>query len=396
MKRNPIYYWLWLFVGLTLSYALVSCDDDEEALPVITNIRVIAKDSTIASAGFAEEIAIQGSNLSSVREVWFNDVKAVLVPTYVTDNNILVRIPDEGPNNITNTITLVTKSGNRATADFETIIPPPLIAQLYNEFAKPGTENIVLGRYFFYVQKVLIGEKEVEIISQTPTAINFKMPASVGQDRVTVVASGGTSVSAFRLNETEGNMMNFDIPATTWGNDICYGDAPRISPENSEIEPVAGKYALIEGENLPASGYQADWVLSTCYFDFGLAPAPAADRTFRFEAYIREPWNSGMYIFEIALESGEKFRYEWKPWSAPGVPGSGIKTNGWMTFATSATAFRKFADGKYVSPDVYITDVSKIRDLNIQFSNGAEGAKKIPLYFVALDNFRMVNAKAPN
>ncbi len=169
------------------------------------------------------------------------------MPTYITDNNILVRIPTDGPTEVTNTVTLVTASGNRVTVDFETVLPPPLILQLYNEYAKPGTENRVLGLYFFDVQKVLIGNQEVEILARTSTAITFKMPESVGQDSVTVVAAGGTTVSAFRLNETVGNMVNFDIPATTWGSDVCWGDAERINPEDSDIEPVAGRYTHPSG-----------------------------------------------------------------------------------------------------------------------------------------------------
>jgi len=392
MKRTRIYYWLWLCVIVSLACAVVSCSEDGELTPVVTNIRIIAKDSSITGGEFAQEIAIQGRNLGSVREVWFNDVKAVLVPTYITDNNILVRIPTDGPTDVTNTVTLVTQSGNRVTVDFETVLPPPLILQLYNEYAQPGTENMVLGLYFFDVQKVLIGNQEVEILAKTSTAITFKMPESVGQDSVTVVAAGGTTVSAFRLNETVGNMINFDIPATTWGSDVCWGDAERINPVDSDIEPVAGRYTRIRQVDLPATAYQGNWVISTCYFDFGLAPGPASERTFRFEAYIGEPWKAGMYVMLITLESGEVFRFEWKPWDIPSLRDSGIKTDGWMTFAVPATAFRKYADDEYVTPDVYIEDVSKIRDLRVDFSNGAPNAQKIPVHFVALDNFRMVNA----
>lgn len=394
MKSIRIYYWLWLFAVVSLAGSIVSCSDDTETTPVVTNIRIIAKDSSITGGEFSQPIAIEGRNLGSVREIWFNDVKAVLIPTYITDNNILVRIPSDGPTEVTNTVTLVTQSGNRVTVDFETVLPPPLIWQLYNEYAKPGTENMVIGQYFFDVQKVLIGDQEVAILSKTSTTITFTMPASVGQDHVTVVAAGGTTVSAFRLNETAGNMINFDIPATTWGSDVCWGDAERVDPANSDIEPVAGRYTRIRQVDLPATGYQGNWVISTCYFDFGLAPGAAADRTFRFEAYIGEPWKAGMYVILITLESGDVFRYEWKPWDVQGLRDAGIKTNGWMTFAVPVTAFRKYADDAYVTPEVHIEDVSKIRDLRVDFSNGATNAQKIPVHFVALDNFRMVNAKA--
>ncbi len=380
-----------LLLAALVSLNLVSCQDEVEPIPTVTNIRVIAKDSSIVAGEFGLPIAIQGTNLTFVEEVLFNDVRAELNPVYVTNSNILVFITDEGPTEVTNTITLVTGSGNRITVDFQTILPPPQIWQLYNEFAKPGTENIVMGQYFFDIQKVLVGEQEVEILAKTENAIRFMMPQSVGVDRVTVVGAGGTAVSAFRLNETEGNMINFDIPATGWGSDVCWGDAERINPEDSEIEPVAGRYTRIKQTDLAATGYQGDWVISTCWFDFGLEGAPASEKIFRFEAYIGEPWKAGLYNINIGTETGETFRYEWKPWDTDGLRESGIKTNGWMTFAIPASSFRKFADNAYVNPAVTISDISKIRDLQVMFSNAAADAKKIPAHYVALDNFRMVD-----
>jgi hypothetical protein len=391
MKNRNKYLWPVLLLVALVSLNLVSCEDDEEGVPIVTNVRVIAKDSSIVGGEFGLPIAIQGNNLGSVQEVWFNDVKAELNPVYVTNTNILVFVTADGPTEVTNTITLVTASGNRITAEFQTILPSPVIWQLYNEFAKPGTENFVVGQYFFDIEKVLVGEQEVEILAKSDNVIRFVMPASVGEDRVTVVGAGGTAVSAFRLNETEGNMINFDIPATGWGSDVCWGDAERINPENSEIEPVAGRYTRIKQNDLAATGYQGDWVVSTCWFDFGLEAAPASEKIFRFEAYIGEPWKAGFYNINIGTESGESFRYEWKPWDADGLRESGIKTNGWMTFAIPASSFRKFANDVYVNPAVTIPDVSKIRDLQIMFSNGAPNAQKIPVHYVALDNFRMVD-----
>jgi hypothetical protein len=391
MKNKNKYLWPVLLLLTLVSLNLLSCEDDEEAIPTVTNIRVIAKDSSIVGGEFGLPIAIQGNNLKSVVEVWFNDVRAELNHVYVTNSNILIFVPDDGPTQVTNMITLITSSGKRVTAEFQTILPAPLVWQLYNEFAKPGTENVVIGQYFFDIEKVLVGEQEVEILDKTENTIRFVMPESVGVDRVTVVGAGGTTVSAFRLNETEGNMVNFDIPATGWGSDVCWGDAERINPENSEIEPVAGRYTRIKQTDLAATGYQGDWVVSTCWFDFGLEAAPATEKIFRFEAYIGEPWKAGSYIINIGTDGEGTFRYEWKPWDTDALRESGIKTNGWMTFAIPASSFRKFENNAYVAPSVTISDVSKIRDLQVMFNNGAANAQKIPAHYVALDNFRMVD-----
>lgn len=383
---------LLLFVVVSF-FGLLSCSDNEEGLPSITNIRVVEKDSSITAGEFGLVIAIQGSNLNSVREIYFNDRKAELNPVYVTSTNILVSITDEGPREVNNQITLVTASGQRVSADFQVILPKPQVNQLYNEFAKPGTETYVLGNYFFVVSKVLIGDQEAEILEQTPTKIKIRLPDVVGTDRVTVISAGGTTVSTFRLNETEGNLVNFDIPATGWGSDVCWGDAERINPENSEIEPVAGRYTRIKQTKLPATGFQGNWVVSTCWFDFMLASGPAADKELRFEAYIGEPWKAGQYIIFIGTESGESYRYQWKPWDTDAYRASGIKTNGWMTFYIPVSAFNKYENDKPVSPAKTIADVSKIRDFRVDFNNSGEGAAEIPSHYVALDNFRIVDNK---
>lgn len=376
---------------IAIAWIAVSCDEDEAGLPVVTNIRVIAKDSSITAGKFGLPIAIQGRNLSSVTEVYFNDVKANLNPVYVTNTNILVLVTDDGPSEVTNQIKLVTSSGYSVSTDFEVLLPNPVILQLYNEFPKPGTENQVIGRYFFAIEKVLVGDKEAEILEETPNVLRIMMPEEIGQDRVTVIGAGGTTTSAFRLHETEGNMINFDIPATGWGSDVCWGDAERIDPEDSEIEPVAGRYTRIKQTNLAATGYQGDWVVSTCWFEFGLPAAPASEKVMRFEAFIGVAWKAGYYNINLGMENGELFRYVWKPWDTPALRSSGIITNGWMTFYVPVAAFNKVVDEKFVEPAVVINDISKIRDLRVDFSNGGDNATQIPSHYVALDNFRIVD-----
>jgi hypothetical protein len=393
MKNTHIYIKQVLLVMVFASLGLFSCQDEDEGTPVVTNVRVVEKDSAITGGEFGLLIAIQGNNLNSVRQVFFNGVEAELSPPFVTNTNILVVISDAGPKEVTNKITLVTAGGQRVTRDFNVILPPPVVSQLYNEFVSGGEETYVLGNYFFVISQVLIGDQEAQILEQSPRAIKIKLPDVVGQDRITVIGAGGTTVSTFRLNETVGNMINFDIPATGWGSDVCWGDAERVNPANSDIEPVAGRYTRIKQTSLPATGYQGNWVVSTCWFDFQLAPGPATEKVFRFEANISETWKAGRYQITLGTESGESFMYEWEPWNTDELKGSGIKTKGWVTFYIPVAAFTKYANDKFVVPTKIIADVSKIRDLRVQFSNGRKTDAAIPVHNVALDNFRIVDNK---
>lgn len=382
-----------VLIGL-FSVALFSCEKEDEletGTPVITNVRVVEKDSSITAGEFGLPVAIQGQNLKGVQKVLFNDLEAVLNPVYVSSTNILVYIPDNAPNELTNKITVITGSGESASFDFNVLLPKPVITQVYNEFAKAGSETVVLGNYFYFIEKVMIGEQEAEILAQSPTSLHIRLPEELGTDYLTVVGAAGTATSSFRLHETEGNMINFDIPATSWGSDVCWGDAERIDPENSEIEPVSGRYTRIKQTGLAPSGYQGDWVVSTCWFDFGLAPASHAEKVFRFEANIVEPWKAGRYAFTITLEDGKVYRYLWKPWDTNEYKSSGITTNGWRTFFIPLTDFVRYENDVPVDPAESIADISKIRDLNIAFANPGDDAKEIPSHYVALDNFRIVD-----
>src|SRR5688500_7734563 len=280
MKKIYRYFYPALIIFAVFAAVLVSCSEDEADQPLITNVRLTEKDSTIAGGEFGLMIAIQGSGLSDVRKVLFNDVETLLVPTFITSTNIICLIPDSPPATINNKDTVITASGKTATYDFTVILPEPVILGVYNEYALPGTENAIIGNYFYVISKVLVGDTEVEITRITPGVIYFVMPENAETTTVTVTGEGGTTTSTFRLNETEGNMVNFDIPATGWGSDVCWGDSERINPDDSDIPVVAGRYARIKQTNLAATGYQGDWVFSTCYFNFGLAPGSHEDKMF--------------------------------------------------------------------------------------------------------------------
>ena len=370
---------------------LLSCEDDEVASPVVTNIRVVEKDSTILGAEFNQTIAIQGSNLGSVRAVMFNDVTVIPSPVYVTDNNIIITVPDTAPKEVTNKVTLVTASGEKVSADFNVVLPPPEITALYNEFGIPGEENKVLGNYFFLITKVLVGSTEAEIVSFTDSEVTFVMPQDATTSTVTVVGAGGESTSTFRIHETEGRLINFDIPATGWGSDVCWGDAERIDPANSELPVISGRYTRIKQTDLPATGYNGSWVFSTCYFDFGLPAASHEDKYFKMEVNIVESWKAGYYVIDIGIDGGDHFKYRFKPWDNDTYRTTGLKTDGWKTFYIPLSDFYKYNGDTQADPIVRISDISKIRDVRVDFSNGATGAKVIASHYVALDNLRIVD-----
>ena len=380
MKKMKVYTIRFMMLIASAASFLISCTEDEDGQPLITNVRVTEKDSTITGGEFNLTLAIQGSELGSVQKVFFNDVEAYLNPVYVTSSNIIVTIPDSPPTTINNKITVVTSSGKTASYDFTVVLPEPIVLGLYNEFALPGTENRVLGNYFYVINKVLVGETEVEITKVTATEIVFIMPSSVGPDEtITVDGGGGVVTPTFKLHPTGGNMVNFDIPATGWGSDVCWGDAERINPDASELEVISGRYTRIKQSNLPQTGWQGDWVISTCWFDFGLAAAHHSAKVFKFEVNVVEIWKAGFYEINISTEDGSLHQYLFKPWDSDEYKNSGFATKGWRTVYIPLSEFK-------TSGGAQISDISKIRDFQFIFKTPDAPIDK---FYAAADNFRI-------
>ncbi len=370
-------------IGLILFSAfIISCSEDEDSQPIITNVRVTVKDSTITAGEFNLVVAIQGSGLEGVQKVLFNDVEANLKPIYVTSTNIICPIPDSPPGELLNKITVVTSSGKSTSYDFTVILPEPVVSAVYNELAAPGAENRVLGNYFYFVSKVLVGDEEVQITKVNATEITFTMPGGDPTGKtVTVISAGGTATSTFILNSASiGNMVNFDIPATGWGADVCWGSAERVDPANSDLEVLSGRYTMIKQSNLPKSGWQDNWVISTCGFDFGLPTASHATKMFKFEHYVVETWKAGYY--EIMIKSdGVEYRYLFKPWDSEAYRTSGYATTGWRTAYIPLSEFKSAAGGQ-------IADISKINDFQFIFKTPDAA---IDNFYAAADNFRIVD-----
>lgn len=351
---------------------LSSCTEDESQ-PIITGIRVTTKDSTITAGQFNLVVAIVGSGLESVTKVLFNDVSAELNPAFVSGSAIVVTIPDDVPTEITNKVTVITSGGNRTSFDFETLLPEPLVTGLYNEFAPAGQENKVLGNYFYFIEKVMIGDISVRITKVTATAITFEMPnQSVAKLPVTVVGAGGTTTSTFKIQD-EFNLVNFDIAATTWGSDVCWGGMPRIDPPNSALPVISGRYAMMDARDLPKSDFNSDWLFSTCGFNFGLPAEGEADKVLKFEVNIPDPWKGGYFSIYI----NETYVYNYKPWDTDAYKVTGFSTDGWTTVSIPLSEFSGT-----------INNLSTINNFKVQFSTPDTDVSRL---HVAMDNFRIVD-----
>lgn len=364
-------------LALVVSFAFYACkDDDDDAMPSIKNFRVVEKDSSITAGAFGLYIAIQGSNLQSIKEVWFNDVKAFINPNFVTSSNIICAIPSKLPGELLNKVRLVTKSGKEYSTDFKVNLPRPVVKALYNEMAAPGTTTKVLGDYFFFISSVKIGSASAEIVDVKEHEITIKVPATAQTgDFVYVTGDGGSDTSSFKYADKGTWLFDFDKPATGWGSVACWGGMKM----RKDADSYQDQYGFVEETDLPASGWNNDWVTSTCWFDYGINNFDFKNggKVLKFEVNAKLPWkwdeklgvNDHAALF-INI-NGKEFAFSPQTWTE--YKTSGFQTNGWMTVTVPMSSWD-------------IANPSNINDFQLVFKTNKQTYDKFATYF---DNFRI-------
>ncbi|HEY3387972.1 MAG TPA: glycan-binding surface protein [Prolixibacteraceae bacterium] len=367
-----------IFVLLMLITGVVfnSCKKDNVGgtMPVITNFRVVEKDSLITAGAFGLTIAVIGENLQDVKEVWFNDQKSALNPNFVTSSNIICAIPNKLPSQITNKIKLVTKAGLEYTADFKVILPKPVINSLYNEMAEPGSITKVIGSSLYFISEVKFGDLPATILESKDTEISVTVPAgAVACSLVTVTGEGGTVVSTFKYKDAGLWLFDFDKAATSWGSIDCWGGMKM----RSDAESINGAYGYIEGTDLPPSSWNNDWVASTCWFDYGYNNVDFSMKVLKFEVKAKEPW-----VWSDAISSADQAgllitingskTYTFMPQEILAYRTTGFTTNGWMTVSIPMSSFG--------------IGVASINDFQLVFKTNKQVYSKFATY---IDNFRI-------
>jgi hypothetical protein len=384
-NRNRFKYLMTFAVAVLFTVAgitLNSCKKSDTGgdMPSISKFRVTDKDSTITAGSFGLTIAVIGTNLQDVQEVWFNDLKAALNPNFVTSTDIICAIPNKLPTQITNKIKLVTKSGLEYTADFKVILPKPVISGLYNEMAAPGSTTKILGTALYFIKEVKFGNLTAIIGEVTPTEISVIVPTgATAGSLITVTGEGGTVVSTFKYKDPGMWLFDFDQNATSWGSVDCWGGMKW----RTNTESISNNYGYIEGTDLPPSSWNNDWVASTCWFDYGYNNIDFSKKVLKFEVKAKEPWvwsdalsSADQAVLLITLNGGKT--YEFRPQEQLQYRTTGFTTNGWMTVSIPMTSFG--------------IGTASINDFQLVFKTNKQVYSKFASY---IDNFRICTPVAP-
>ena len=230
MKMNNIFKGISFAMVALAALTTTSCKDEPDAYkiadgtPVVNYIRPVdasAKDSLLTSAALRSTICIVGQNLRSVTALYFNDQKAVLNTSYMTDNTLIVTVPNEIPEKISDKIFLCTNSKDTVEYAFRVEIPSPVVSSMSNEWAAAGEEVTINGDYFLDYENapltVKFGENyELDrsyITKITKTGVTFTMPADAPQgEKISVASTYGTTEASFQYMDKRNMLFDFDTP----------------------------------------------------------------------------------------------------------------------------------------------------------------------------------------
>ena len=416
-----------LAVSSLATAALSSCDSVDypdryrvtDGKPTVYSIRYADRDLTITGAYMDEIICLLGDNLTSIKELWFNDQKAVLNTSYITDNTLIVSVPKSLPAVQTDKIYMINNAKDTVTYDFKVVPPVPVVSAMSFEYAEAGQTVTVTGSYFYEPLTVeFTGAEATEIKNLTFTSFDVVIPKGALPGKIKVTTESGTGQSAFMYKDDRGMLFTFDDARGNhgWHNQTIKSD------ENS----FSGKYLQLYSEGVQMACDGTDWQDTGYHFEYwpgnwnspetfddpdGVDLTSCADftdfanMTLKFEIRIPadHPWTGCpmQVIFsghdQVTLSTGNNTYFHddalslpralYRPWAATGSFDTAGK---WVTVSLPiATEFVYYWDGSKASGQL---KADMFTGLELFLAAGeAAGTPCNPL--IQIDNIRAVPAK---
>ena len=415
MKTTKYIKGLALLTTFFTGVAMTSCEDEPdkyeiaEGLPTVHYVRLPdpeVADSLITGASLSNTICIVGDNLRSVYELYFNDQKAILNTSLMTDHTIIVDVPSTIPSVVTDKMYLVNINKDTVTYDFSTIVPAPEITSMTNEYATPGTEVTISGNYFIDDPNepltITMGNVSVaEITNISQNAVSFVIPQGVTTSYINVTSIYGTGKSTFRYMESD-VLFDFDND----GDDALYnynGWHTSTIGTLAEVTPIDKNYLIFQG-NLDNNTWD-DSHFAFEYWPNGDNASPylntltdfddLSNLQFKFEVNVPDAWSAcamQIMLTTNAEVSGDNMnnsfftnetfpRALWIPWQSSG----NYTTDGWTTVTIPLSEFRFGSSGTAINA-LSATDITGLTIF--VYGGGVNGTACTPT--ICIDNIRVV------
>ena len=390
-----------------------------DGVPTVYSIRYADRDLTIESAYMDEIVCLLGENLTSIKELWFNDQKAVLNTSYITANTLIVAVPSVLPTVQTDKIYMVNSAKDTVTFDFKVLPPVPVINSMSFEYANPGETVTISGNYFYEPMTVeFTGAEATEIKNLSFSSFDVVIPSGAQPGKVKVTTNSGVGQSSFMYQDNRGMLFTFDDARGNhgWHNQTIQSDANSFSGNYLQLF-ADGAEIPADGTAWPDTGYHfeywpGNWNSPETYDDpDGVDLTTCADfsdfanMTLKFEMRIPadHPWTGCpmQVIFsghdQITLQTANNSYFHddalnlpralYKPWAATGSFDTAGK---WITVSLPiATEFVYYWDGNKATGQL---KADMFTGFEIFLAAGAaEGTACNPL--IQIDNIRAVPVK---
>ncbi|MDD2551604.1 MAG: glycan-binding surface protein [Dysgonamonadaceae bacterium] len=360
-KQKKHNYWLlYIFIAIT-GYLFQSCDDNSDEFtltkgsPEVYYVRVPnpeSADSLIVKAYMDNTIVLVGNNLTSIKEMWFNDRKAILNSSLITDATLFVTIPKEIPTVVTDKIYMITKSNDTVKYDFGVQVPSPVVSRISNEYEHDGNTAIIYGDYFIDdpnkpLTIMMPGNIPVtEIKSIEKTKVTFVVPDGSQKGYINVNSLYGSGRSKFQFRDDRGMILD-------WDNLNANGGWRAGKVKSSDPEGISGNYVYFTGN---MSGDLETWDEDNFSFNLwgkangrpegDLFDIPLESAQLKFEVNVTQNWSASAlqmiftpwsttdtngYIADNTTPRGL-----WRPWESTGS----YTTDGWITVSFPLTNFK--------------------------------------------------------
>lgn len=430
MKIRTYINWFTCAALILTSSIFTACQDEPDKFelaggsPEIKYIRVAdssSGDSLIEAAYMKSTICIVGNNLKSIKEMYFNDKKAILNTSYITDNTLFVDVPNSIPDAVSDKIYMINKSNDTITYKFHVIVPAPTVSAMTCEYAHPGDTVSITGDYFIDDANVPLsitmngGSLPVtDIKSISKTSITFTIPEGAEPGYVNVTSIYGTSRSQFQYKDPR-NIL-FDWDGSHNGLAIGHGWRDGSKVLKNDGNGIDGAYIEFKGAMSGSTG--GTWDEDD--FSFNYWPEPSngypelSSRTefadmlskydisklqVKFEARVPKdnPWMSsalqiifsGNDMVTYATASNGYFsnkslpRGLWIPWKSSG---SYDTNDSWVTVSIPLSSFNKTHEGATCAEQLNKSDFTGLAFF--VWNGGIAGTDCNPV--IDIDNIRVV------
>ena len=417
--NNKIFKGLYIALAACSMIGFTACEDEPDKYeisggkPTIRYIRPVnveSADSILTGAYMDNNICIVGENLRCITKMLFNDQEAKLIPSFITDNTMIVTVPGDIPGEVFNKIFMINNSNDTTTYDFKVLVPGPNINSMSNEWAKGGEQATIYGNYFVddpnTPLSLSISGKKIDIEAFNISTITFTVPEGLEEGPVEVTTVYGKKKARFNYHDTRG--MLFDDWDNGWPDDYANGQfkhgwhGARISNDEYSLD---GYYLLLGDVDFTDGAWDDSnlcfeyWPEATDRLSDRVSFANFANMALKFEVNIpsSNPWTnlSMQCIFTGDAQvtnatANNTFFHDvdyprglWTPWYQTGSYDTGGK---WVTVTLPLSTFKYLEDG---TPAGTPLTAENFTGLTLFIWNGVQnGTTCHPI--IRIDNIRAV------